>query len=136
MPPGLACRFTTSELAVFKIIADAVRDNGGQCILSVDAIAARAGVCRRTVQHAIREAARQGLLTVQERRRDGRRNDYNVVRIISREWRTWIARGPGCKKTHPTDTKFGLAGKSGSPQRQKTAASPPARPRGTRHTRC
>jgi hypothetical protein len=84
MPATLACRFTTGELAV-------VRDNG-QCVLPIDAIAARAGVCRRTAQNALRQAAREGLLTVQERRREGRRNDYNVVRIISAEWLTWIKR--------------------------------------------
>lgn len=41
--------------------------------------------CPRTAQNAIRGAARDGLLVVQERRREGRRNDANVVRIISRE---------------------------------------------------
>ena len=50
-------------------------------------------MCRTAAQNAIREAARQGLLVVQERRREGRRNDANVVRIISAEWKTWIVRG-------------------------------------------
>jgi hypothetical protein len=111
MPPQLAARFTTGELAVLRVVADAVRDNG-QCVLPVDAIAARAGVCRRLAQNAIREAARQGLLTVQERRRQGRRNDYNVLRIVSAEWLTWIKRGGGCKKFRPTDISVGLARKS------------------------
>lgn len=102
MPSHLACRFTTSELAVLRIVADAVRDNG-QCILPVDAIAARAGVCRTTAQNAIRQAAREGLLTVQERRREGRRNAPNIVRIISREWQAWIKRGSGFKIKCPTD---------------------------------
>lgn len=114
MPPTLAARFTTGELAVLRIVADAVRDNG-QCVLPVDAIAARAGVCRRLAQNAIREAARQGLLTIQERRREGRRNDHNVIRIISAEWRTWIARGGGCKKIRPTDIRSSSPGKNGSP---------------------
>lgn len=112
MPPALACRFTTGELAVLRIVADAVRDNG-QCVLPVDAIAARAGVCRTTAQNAIREAARQGLLVVQERRREGRRNDYNVVRIISAEWKAWITRGGGFKKNSPTDTENSYRGKRG-----------------------
>lgn len=111
MPPQLAARFTTGELAVLRIIADAVRDTA-QCVLPVDAIAARAGVCRRLAQNAIREAARQGLLTVQERRREGRRNDYNIVRIVSADWKAWILRGSGCKKNRPTDIQFGLTGKS------------------------
>lgn len=122
MPSTLACRFTIGELAVLRIIADAVRDNG-QCVLPVDAIAARAGVCRRLAQNAIREAARQGLLTVQERRREGRRNDYNVVRIVSAEWLTWIKRGSGCKKSRPTDTRNSFRGKRGSrcANREQTA---------------
>ena len=66
MPPSLASCFTTSELAVLRIVADAVRDNG-QCLKTIPEIAARAGVCRTTVQNAIRLAARQGLLVVQER---------------------------------------------------------------------
>src|SRR5215203_6936136 len=46
MPPALASRFTTGELAVLRIVGDEVRA-GGQCALCIDAIAARAGVCRR-----------------------------------------------------------------------------------------
>lgn len=102
MPSQLACRFTTGELAVLRIVADAVRDNG-QCVLPIDAIAARAGVCRRLAQNAIRQAAREGLVTVQERRREGRRNDLNVLRIVSAEWLTWIKRGGWVQKKHPTD---------------------------------
>src|SRR3954449_4508129 len=70
MPPALACKFTVSELAVLRIIGDEVRQHG-QCDRCVDELAARAGVCRRMVQNAIREAARLGLLTVEERRREG-----------------------------------------------------------------
>jgi hypothetical protein len=120
MPPTLACRFTTGELAVLRIVADAVRDNG-QCVLPVDAIAARAGVCRTTAQNAIRQAAREGLLTVQERRREGRRNDYNVLRIVSREWMTWIRRATGFKKNGPTDTGLALRWKNGSPPRPQSS---------------
>lgn len=124
MPPTLACRFTTGELAVLRIVADAVRDGGGQCVLPVDAIAARAGVCRRLAQSAIREAARQGLLTVQERRREGRRNDLNVVRIVSREWLAWISRGGGCKKNRPTDLDSASRWKSGSTPRPNSTPTP------------
>ena len=115
MPPALACKFTVSELAVLRIIGDEVRQHG-QCDRCVDELAARAGVCRRMVQNAIREAARLGLLTVEERRREGRRNLPNIVRIVSKEWTSWLARGGrsscskgdapiGCKKIHPTDSK-------------------------------
>ena len=44
-------------------------------------------------KNAIREAARLGLLTVEERRREGRRNLPNVVRIVSKEWTIWLAQG-------------------------------------------
>jgi hypothetical protein len=32
------------------------------------------------------------ILALQERRREGRRNDFNIVQIISTEWLTWIKR--------------------------------------------
>src|SRR3954454_16821886 len=115
MPPALACKFTVSELAVLRIVGDEVRQHG-QCARCVDEIAARAGVCRRMVQTALREAARLGLLTIEERRREGRRNLPNVVRIVSKEWTSWLARGGrsnrsqaepliGCKKMRPTDNR-------------------------------
>jgi hypothetical protein len=112
MPPSLASYFTVGELAVLRIVADAVAANG-QCVKSVAEIAARAGVCRTTAQTAIREAARQGLLVVQERRREGRRNDFNIIRIVSAEWRSWITRRGGFKKTNPTDSRLALQRKNG-----------------------
>src|SRR3954467_15548351 len=115
MPPGLACKFTVSELAVLRIVWDKGRQHG-HCARCVDEIAARAGVCRRMVQNALREAARLGLVTVEERRREGRRNLPNVVRVVSKEWTSWLARGGrssrpkakapiGCKNLRPTDSK-------------------------------
>src|ERR671916_3209648 len=98
MPPALACMFTVSELAVLRIIGDEVRQHG-QCARCVDELAARAGVCRSMVKNAIREAARLGLLTVEERRREGRRNLPNVVRIVSKEWATWLKRGGGASRS-------------------------------------
>src|ERR671926_942153 len=92
MPPSLACKFTVGELAVLRIVGDEVRQHG-QCDRCVDEIAARAGVCRSLVKNAIRTAARLGLLTVEERRRVGRRNLPNVVRIVSKEWTVWLTRG-------------------------------------------
>jgi hypothetical protein len=46
------------------------------------------------VQNAIRTAARLGLVTVEERRREGQRNRPNIVRIVSKEWLAWIAKRP------------------------------------------
>src|SRR3954466_13871089 len=109
MPPALAARFTTGPLAVLRIVADEVTEKG-VCGLCIDAIAARAGVCARLAQAAIRLAEGDGLLTIQERRHQGRRSDPNLIRIISREWQAWMRRGRGmqpkgggCKNLHPTD---------------------------------
>ena len=116
MPPALACKFTVSELAVLRIVGDEVRQHG-HCDRCVDELAARAGVCRSMVKNAIRTAARLGLLTVEERRREGRRNLPNVIRIVSKEWTSWLARGGrasrlaaepliGVKKITPTDSSY------------------------------
>jgi hypothetical protein len=106
MPPALAARFTTGQLAVLRIVADEVVEKG-VCGLCIDAIAARAGVCARLAQAAIRLAEGDGLLTVQEQRHQGRRSDPNLIRILSREWQAWMkrARRIGCKTLHPTDTR-------------------------------
>jgi hypothetical protein len=123
MPARLACKFTTGELAVLRIVADAVRATG-QCVLPVDAIAARAGVCRSTAQNAIRQAAHEGLVTVQERRREGRRNDFNIVRVISAEWLSWIKRGGGFKKNSPTETSNSFQGKTRAKASSESLATP------------
>jgi len=92
MPPQLASQFTTGELAVLRLVADEVQDKR-HCTLTLGALAARAGVGITTARNAIHEAAGHGYLTIEERRRDKRPNLSNVVRIVSREWLTWIARG-------------------------------------------
>jgi hypothetical protein len=122
LPPQIAVRFTEGQRAVLRIVADEVAAKG-VCGLCVDAIAARAGVCRRLAQGALRLAAGDGLLTIEERRHEGRKNSPNLVRIISAEWQMWIRRGagqkragfalgteekplpmaPGCKAFRPTD---------------------------------
>jgi len=83
----------TGELAVLCIIGDECRTHG-TCCLHIDAMAARAGVCRSTAQNALCEARRLGLITRQERRRRGQPSLTNIVRIvISAEWRIWLDRG-------------------------------------------
>ena len=104
---------------MLRIVGDEVRGRG-RCDCAIAEIAARAGCGRTTVQNALREAAALGLVTVAERRRDGRKNDPNVVRIVSREWLAWLARGPrtasvpqrsstagrlGFKTANPTDSE-------------------------------
>ena len=113
IPPSLAAHFTTAQLAALRIVSDEVRARG-VCGLHIDAIAARAGVCRTSVQNALREARRLGLVTLQERRRRGRPSATNLVRIVSREWQTWLrlSKGGGFKKTNPTDSRILTTGKS------------------------
>ena len=111
MPSHLADQLTPGEMAVMRIIADEHRDRGG-CARSIGEIAARAGVCVRTVQSALRHAERIGLVTIQERRQEGARSLPNIVRVVSREWLAWLEHAPkarnrqggGCKPMHPTDT--------------------------------
>ena len=89
LPPGIAARFTLAEQAVLSLVAaETVRRK--DCRLSIENMAAVAGVCRSTVKNAIREARQLGLLTVEERKITGFRNDTNVLRIISPEWLAWI----------------------------------------------
>ncbi|WP_062224471.1 MULTISPECIES: hypothetical protein [unclassified Aureimonas] len=114
LPATLAADWTTSALAVLRIVGDEVRDKGA-CERTLPEIAARAGVCRTTAQTTIRRAAQLGLVSIEERRREGAKNLPNVVRIISAEWMTWLRRGPrardtaedagiGFKNTSPTET--------------------------------
>ena len=94
LPPPLAAKFTWGEVAVLRVIGDEVKRHGA-CSLYIDAIAAMAGMHRTTVQNALRQARRLGLITVEERRPPGRRKSLNnIVRIVSEEWLTWLRRGP------------------------------------------
>lgn len=110
LPPALAARFTTGELAVLKVIADEVRARG-VCELHVDAIAARAGVSASTARNARRTAERHGYLSVEERRRQGQRNDTNRITITDPSWQAWIKKGQrseggGFKTLKPTDKQI------------------------------
>lgn len=109
MPPALAARFTTGELAALAIVADEIA-RGGDCRLPLGAVAARAGVSETTARNALRRARQDGLVTIEERPRRGLPNLTNVVRMVSPPWRTWIARrgaaGGGCKNPKRTDRRF------------------------------
>jgi hypothetical protein len=127
LPPPLAARFTWGEIAVMRIAGDKCRVHGC-CTLHIDAIAARSGVHRTTVQNALREAqgrepGRTAIVTVQERRRRGQRSLTDIIRIVSREWLNWLHKAhPGppwgvgskrtaTKKSNTTDTGLSLGGK-------------------------
>jgi hypothetical protein len=110
LPPSIACRFTVGELAVLRIVGDEVAERGA-CDRTLGEVAARAGVCRALAQQAIRKAAREELLTIEERPQPGRKSLPNVVRIISREWRTWLQRGPGRRGEKIGSKKIDLTGR-------------------------
>lgn len=116
LPPALRAQFTTGELAVLRIIADEVRDHSGACNASLAEIAARAGVCRTLVHNTLRRAALLGLLTIEERRRPGRRNLTNLVRVVSREWLAWLKHGPReggvFRKVSPTGERVSKTGQA------------------------
>jgi hypothetical protein len=67
VPGRIAAGFTQGEAAVLSVIGREVQ-RGGRCEMPLDKIAALAGVSRSTVQNALREARRVGLVTVTERR--------------------------------------------------------------------
>ena len=129
MPPALAARFTTGELAVLRIVADEHRDRGS-CRLCLDAIAARAGVSRSKAKAAIREARRLGMVEVHERPQLGAKNLPNVVTVVDREWLGWIARGKRIGgRNQPTTEILGFREYEGR------SVEPRARGRGDSHRR-
>lgn len=127
LPPGLAARFTLAEQAVLALVAtETVRRK--DCRLAVGHLAAIVGVAETTVRNAIREAVKLGLVTVEERRVTGFRNDTNIVRIVSTEWTAWLrlarkgplpntqlspAQGGGCKFAQRTPTQVIILSESG-----------------------
>ena len=133
LPPAIAARFTLAEQAVLALIAaETVRRK--DCRLAVGHLAAIVGVAETTVRNAIREARKLGLLTVEERRLTGFRNDTNVVRIVSAEWTVWLrlarkgagpnaypslAEGGGCKFPRGTPTELPSPVNSGPRKPQK-----------------
>ena len=92
MPPAMAAAFTVGELAALGIIATECGPDG-VCDCSIAEIAARAVVARTTVQNAVREAGKRGLLLMTERRRPMRPSLTNLIRIVSEDWKLWLKRG-------------------------------------------
>lgn len=93
MPPVMAGMLTTSQVAYARIVADEVHRTG-RCELTLDEIAARGGMCRKTAKRAQDRLAELEWITVVERPVEGRKHLSNVVRIVSGEWSTWIKMGP------------------------------------------
>jgi DNA-directed RNA polymerase specialized sigma24 family protein len=94
-------------MAVLRIIADTYIAKS-YCDASLDEIAARAGVCRKTAQRALRRAQDEKLIEIKERPVRGRKNLTNLVRIVSREWLSWLEKRPrpiGGQICPTTDTR-------------------------------
>src|SRR4051812_20862511 len=89
LPPPLAAKFTLAEQAVLSVVAWASHSQGS-CTLTIDHVAALAGVSGTTVRKAVREARLLGLLEVEERRLSAWRNLPNRVSILSPEWLAWL----------------------------------------------
>lgn len=92
LPPRLAARLTPSQLAYARFVVDE-QLRAGDCRLSLDEIAARCGVCCKTVQRAQYRLQGLSLVEVEQRPIEGGKNLTNVVRIVCVEWLTWIAMG-------------------------------------------
>jgi hypothetical protein len=107
LPDTLRHHYTEGQRAVLCIVAGEIKHHG-TCDLLIDEIGALAGVCRTTVQTTLHEPRRLGHIEITERPVPGRKNLTNIVKIIFREWKTWIERGPmahrpiGSKTLHNT----------------------------------
>lgn len=93
MPPVMAGMLTTSQVAYARIVADEARRTG-DCRLTLDEIAARGGMCRKTAKRAQDRLAELQWIAIEQRPVQGRKHLSNVVRIVSGEWSTWIKLGP------------------------------------------
>jgi DNA-binding FadR family transcriptional regulator len=77
-------RFSRKELSALAVVsAECARR--GACALTLDAIAALAGVSRTTVRNALREARRLGLVEVEERRQFAAPNLASVVKLATEQ---------------------------------------------------
>ena len=104
MPPAIAARFTLAEQSVLAVVAVEVVAKGA-CTLTLEHIAALAGVCRSTAKNALREAQGLGLVRIEERRLTAWRNAPNKITITSPEWSAWLRRGGGGKTVPRTTTQ-------------------------------
>src|SRR6266436_4832459 len=92
MPPQIRRLFNEAGAAVLAVMAYE-HQSKGRCELHVEAIAAKAGVCVRTVQNTRKRAAELGLIDPRwERRIAGRKSLTNVIKIIAADWLAHLAR--------------------------------------------
>lgn len=94
MPARLAASFTQAEVAALSVISREIKQQRNNlCEFAVGKISALAGCCETTTRNALREAYRLELLTVTERRRNGRPSLTNHVSITSPLWQSWLRLG-------------------------------------------
>jgi hypothetical protein len=114
MPPALASRYTTSEQAVCRIVADEFLAHG-VCDLSRNEIASRAGVSHAMAKRTLLkiESDEHKLIEVERRPRSGRKHLTNLTRIVDRDWLAWLAHGnrkamaiKSCTKARPDFKTF------------------------------
>lgn len=113
MPSKLACHFATAELATLSVIAREIKkQRHNQFEWPLGKIAALAGVSETSARNALHEAHRLELLTITERRRNGRRSLTNRVCITSKLWLAWLRLGPrrgeGAKSFRPRSNRDNL----------------------------
>lgn len=98
MPPAMAGLLTTSQVAYARIVSDEVHRTG-DCRLTLDEIAARGGMCRKTAKRAQDRLAELRWISVDHRPVPGRKHLSNIVRVLSAEWLSWIKMGPKPRRT-------------------------------------
>jgi hypothetical protein len=79
-------------MAIMRVVCDEYI-RAALCELSLAAIAARAGVCRKTAKRAMQKARNERLINIEERPVRGQRHEPNLIRVISFEWLKWLRRG-------------------------------------------
>jgi AhpD family alkylhydroperoxidase len=130
LSPLMAVGITHSERAVIAVVVMLAARIGG-CVACHEEIAARAGVSVSTVKRALAKMRKKELLDRRERRRPGRPNLTNVVKISNRELRErtqrridWRGRSPKKNVLGPAGLKKegramkGTGNDRSSPQRQ------------------
>ena len=93
LPDSCSLRYTPGESAVMSVVLRLIKRDG-RIEKPLDEIGDLAGVCRRTVQRAIRCAVAFGQLRVQERRVSYDRNDTNLIELgDDPDLIRWLKRG-------------------------------------------
>ncbi len=78
----------------------------GQCTLTIGHLAALAGVSETTVRNALRAAEALQLISIDRRRRTAWVSYPNTLKIVSKEWASWLRLTTGATSCSPrTESK-------------------------------